>query len=244
MIHKMRLEPSRKLPTGSKAFDRILFGGVPTSAITDIFGAPATGKTQFAFQCSLMTILGRANSPDSSKPLVVFVDCSGSFRPERIIELMRARDLADREREILDSISSIRVRSIAEQVEVSNRILSDKLFSNCQLVVVDDATVNFVSTLGGRDEELIERQYEIASYTRNLAYVAIEKDVAVLLTNSARSRLEKGEVETTGEIISQFALFRLHFKKAEGSKRTATILQPTVKERECEFSIEEEGILP
>ena len=187
MTSRIRLEPSRKLSTGSKAFDKILFGGIPTSAVTDIFGGPATGKTQFAFQCSLMVALeGVRKSTDDSKPSVVFVDCSGSFRPERIVELMKTRDIANHERTVLDKISSIRVRSIAEQEEVSNRILSDSLFSKCQLVVVDDATVNFVSTLGGRDEELIERQYEIASYTRQLAYVAIEKDIAVILTNSAR----------------------------------------------------------
>lgn len=234
-----------KLTTASTAFDTILGGGLRTCAVTDIFGAAGTGKSQFAFQCSLLVSrsLPKEETKDSRVRRVAFVDCAGAFRPERIAEMAEARGLRDETQHILESISVINVRSVSEQRGASERILSGKEFSKCKLIVVDDVTRNFVSEYGTKEQELISRQHELALYARKLAYLSLFKNAAVLLTNSARSSMDGGEKETTGNLISQFALFRIHFRREDG-RRSAEVLQPLTKNPMCNFEIESAGIVP
>jgi len=44
------------ISTGLQRLDEFLCGGIPSSVITDIYGANGTGKTQFLFQISLNAI--------------------------------------------------------------------------------------------------------------------------------------------------------------------------------------------
>ncbi|MGI0080447.1 MAG: hypothetical protein ACRECH_12585, partial [Nitrososphaerales archaeon] len=178
---------AERLSTASTAFDTILGGGIATCAVTDIYGAAGTGKTQFAFQCSLLVSQRWTKEEKTGPPLrVAFVDCAGSFRPERIAQMADVRGLSDETHSILESITAINVRSVSEQREASESILSREEFSKCKLIVVDDVTRNFVSEYGTKESELILRQHELAIYARNLAYLALSKKAAVLLTNSVR----------------------------------------------------------
>jgi RecA/RadA recombinase len=250
------------MDTGSIALNSILGSGLAKCALTDVFGAAATGKTQFAFQNAVM-VTARSASFERRKPLVVFVDCAGSFRPERIAEIAESRGI--KSRVILDLISSIYVRSVAEQHEATERIESSEVFDRCELVIVDDVTTNFVAEYSAVGEDLdessgvaeeseqevyIARHFQLATYARKLAYLALSRNLAVLLTNSVRSGLENSstrpssfERETTGEIISQFGLFRLHFKKL-GNARTAEVIQPFVMKNRADFRIEGRGLAP
>jgi DNA repair protein RadA len=244
------IRKAEKLDTGSSIFNSLLGGGLATCAITDLFGAAATGKTQFAFQSALLCSL--EHPANDGKPSTIFVDCAGSFRPERIIEMAEARKISHPSK-ILDQISSIKVRSVKEQHEASEMVLNSSVFYKCKLLIVDDATTNFAAEYAKddqRDDVFVSRYYQLASYARKLAYIALSKNIAVLLTNSVRSRLsdanhaeDQKEVETMGDIISQFALFRLHFTKRE-SARQAKIVQPNVRVDTGNFEIKTVGIIP
>jgi RecA/RadA recombinase len=229
-----------RLSTGSVAFDTLLQGGIPTCAITDIFGGAGSGKTQFAYQCAMIVSLRVQNK---QKIGVAFVDCDGSFRPERIAEMVEEREPSRKSLQVLESISSIRAGSVREQQIASERLLSGEEFSKCKLVIVDDVTRNFVSEFGTKEKELIARQHELSMFMRKLGQIAITKNVALLLTNTVRSRLAEGEGETAGNIISQFALFRIHLRNLD-RERSAEIVQPNFKNRTCKFEIETRGVVP
>jgi RecA/RadA recombinase len=239
-----------KLSTGSAIFDSLFGGGLPVAAITDVYGAAATGKTQFAFQSAVFTCLSRIASdvkngagpvaPDSKTPAVAFVDCAGAFRPERIAEI--AADRGSSARTVLDLISSISVRSISEQRLASDRVFAEEKFSRCRLVVVDEVTTNFVAELSG-EEEIMERQFLLSNYVRKLAYIANTRGMSVILTNSIRSRGESGESETTGDLLAAYSLFRLRLRR-EGRTRTATVEGPIYCRNSGTFEIGSSGILP
>lgn len=245
------LAKADKLDTGSNSFNSFLGGGLPTCAVTDVYGAAATGKTQFAFQNALISSL--RDPGNDKKPRVVFVDCAGSFRPERIAEIAEERGI-QKPKETLDRISSIYVRSVVEQHEATERILTSDLFNRCKLLIVDDITTNFVAEYPGdvqhQEDTFISRHFELSTYARKLAYIGLTRELAVLLTNSVRSRLPiedkkstQLEVETTGDIISQFALFRLHFTR-RGISRQGRIVQPFVENDTTTFNIERRGVVP
>ena len=236
-----------RITTGSQVFDSVFGGGLPLSSITDVFGSFATGKTQFAFQNAVMTCMHfldskmQDGSNEVNRPVVVFVDCAGSFRPERIAEISSLRN-ANPDK-VLGMISCAYVRSISEQLEVSERLLDEERFSKCRLIIVDDITINFATELD-EPEEIFQRQFLLPTYIRKLAYIANRKGVSVLLTNSIRSRSDSGLSETTGEVIAQYALYRLHFKRAD-KNRSARFEQPILaRGKECHFEIEPPGIVP
>lgn len=249
----MQIGRAEKLETGSSAFDILLGGGLARGSVTDVYGAAATGKTQFAFQSALVASI--VDGPALKIPAVVFVDCAGSFRPERIAEMADARGYSASKS--LDRIFSISVRSVAEQREASERILASDVFEECRLLIVDDATTNFVAEFSAerKDSEVDEdvyiyRHYVLATYARKLALIARSKNIAVLLTNSVRSRIPERNVplgpterETMGDIISQYTLFRLHFMKL-GNRREARIVEPWLEVDRTSFEIESRGVVP
>ncbi|MEO9365598.1 MULTISPECIES: ATPase domain-containing protein [Candidatus Nitrosocaldus] len=73
------------ISTGSKALDALLLGGVRRGLLYCVFGASGSGKTQLCMQLAL-------NSAMANKSARVFiVDAKGDFRPERIIDIYKAR---------------------------------------------------------------------------------------------------------------------------------------------------------
>jgi RecA/RadA recombinase len=274
---------SEKLPTGAANIDELIGGGLRTCCVTDVFGAAATGKTQFAFQNALFVAKRSLSEYSGDKPAVVFVDCAGSFRPERIADMADARnELAaingqqgdiKPPSDILSRISTVYVRSVADQKEASELLLTAGKFSKCKLIIVDDVTTNFVAEFSGVDIEgesakeidnsyaslelelpdFVGRHFELSMYGRKLAYIALKMNLSVLLTNSIRSRIptedkneasNRNEGETTGEILSQFCLFRLHFSR-KSNFRNAELDYPIRSfNRNARFRIEREGIIP
>jgi DNA repair protein RadA len=225
-----------RFSTGSPKFDSLSGGGLPHSCITDIFGAAGTGKTQFAFQNALMT--AHAMRDKDPGPRVIFVDCAGSFRPERIVEMAETRLLDSRK--ILEGITSVYVRSVNEQMAATDRIDSDPSFRKSRLVIVDDVTSNFVSDFSG-EEEIAERQQTLSRYARHLSYIANKRGISVLFTNQIRSRGDLGEGESTGEALAPYVLFALRFYRKD-RERYAEMVQPEFNRPLVRFEINEAGI--
>jgi DNA repair protein RadA len=226
-----------KISTGSQAFDSLLGGGLPVSCLTDVYGAAGTGKTQFCFQNAVTTCRHFAGKPEKGIK-VVFVDCTGSFRPERIVELAERRAVDPDS--VLKNIFSINARSVTSQIEVNRRFDQDPSFVDCRLLIVDDLTSNFVSDFS-KESEVPARQRALSLYVRNLSYLANRRGLSVLVSNSIRSRGDLGEGETTGEVLSEYALYRLHFTRV-GRRRFAEMVQPSFSGARIEFEIVASGL--
>ncbi|MGC1932598.1 MAG: ATPase domain-containing protein [Candidatus Nitrosopolaris sp.] len=67
-----------------KNLDDLLDGGIEAGVITQIYGGPGSGKTQICYTLCVMSpsIYG-----------VIYIDTEGSFRPERIKAIAKARGL-------------------------------------------------------------------------------------------------------------------------------------------------------
>ena len=68
--------------TGCNALNNIT-RGFPRGMITDLYGASATGKSQLIFQIALNAAEQNFN--------VLIIDAAGNFRPERILQICKAR---------------------------------------------------------------------------------------------------------------------------------------------------------
>ncbi|MEM3538435.1 MAG: hypothetical protein QXM29_01480 [Nitrososphaerales archaeon] len=223
-----------KIDLGSKSVNDLLNGGVRTGLVTDFFGASKTGKTQICFQlCVNLQLLEGENG-------VVFVDSSGTFRPERIMEMAKNINL---KKDVFDRIMIVRARSVKEQLEVPKRLKNAPF--NVRLLIIDTLTDNFILEYQG-EERIIERQAKLAKHLHDLRSLAIKDDIAVVVTNTVRARVDTTqnyyEVETGGNVVYQGVHVRVHLSRDDYGLN-AKLIQPPIAKPNAYFSIESKGIV-
>jgi RecA/RadA recombinase len=166
------------LLTGSSNLDRFLRGGIRTGLITNIFGESGSGKSQFCFSIC-------ANLIKKNKDLrAIFIDTSGNFRPERILD-MSNNSHSDR---VLNNIHYIRPYSIKDQFEAIKKIYEIKP----KLVIIDTIT-SLIST----ESKNITRHLILMKFIHELAHTAINNNCAIVTTNMVRNIISKNIVYKT-----------------------------------------------
>jgi DNA repair protein RadB len=166
------------LSSGSSNLDRFLRGGIRTGLITNIFGASGSGKSQFCFSIC-------ANLIKKNKDVkVIFIDTSGNFRPERILDMSNNPN-SDR---VLNNIHYIRPYSIKDQFEAIKKIEEIKP----KLVIIDTIT-SLIST----ESKNITRHLILMKFIHELAHIAINNNCAIVTTNMVRNIISKNSVYKT-----------------------------------------------
>jgi RecA/RadA recombinase len=112
---------------------------------------------------------------------IIFIDTTGNFRPERIVEILNVEDSNG----FLDRIEYIRVFSIFAQFNALEKI--DLL--NPRLIIVDTATSVIAAESQGAARHLI-----LMKFLHRLAHHAIRNNCAVIITNSIREKISSPEV--------------------------------------------------
>jgi DNA repair protein RAD51 len=211
------------ISTGLPRLDNLLGGGIAAGIITDIFGPGGSGKTQLAMQICTNAI--------SEK--IIYQDTSGSFRPERILQLMHARQLAPG---LLDNIIVARVTNTAEQINYLKNISQ----TNPGLVVIDNITDLF-SFEYSKESNSLEKHVKFMEYMHSLSLICIEHKIPVVITNVVRRSGEQ-DVENLDKSISIFTHKKIRLSK-EGNKFSAQVLPAFGMKKEVAYKIEPEGIV-
>jgi len=156
------------ISTGSSNLDRFLRGGIRTGIITNIFGESGSGKSQFCF--SICADLLKKN--EDSK--IIFIDTSGNFRPERILDITNKHNLS----KILHNIHYIRPYSIKDQFDAIKKIYEIQP----KLVIIDTIT-----SLIAIESKNISRHLILMKFIHQLAHIAINNNCAIVTTNMVRN---------------------------------------------------------
>ncbi len=158
--------------TGSRGIDGLLGGGCRAGSLTEVFGRSNSGKTQLAMQTALLSTRAGVRC--------LFIDTEGSFRPERVAEMAKARgwDIGG----LLERIVYVRSDSASEQMETIRRMAGRSATANCRVVVIDTLTRNFSVELPGMSN-LSSRQGELDVHLSEMARDAWLNGRAYLLTN-------------------------------------------------------------
>ena len=106
------------------AIDAVLGGRIHTSMITNNYGESGYDKSQLCF-----TLCAKC-AKDSSN--ILFIDTTGNFRPERIMEISGSKLT-------LEKISYIRAFTTTEQSNATKKIIEVRP----RLVVIDSVTSLF-----------------------------------------------------------------------------------------------------
>jgi len=184
------------ISTGLKKLDEILKGGIPSSAITDIYGANGTGKTQLLLQICINSIKNEGN--------VLFLDTTGGFRPERILEIQKHQNL---DLNILDKITISRIRNTSEQI---NSIKNPDL-ARFSLIVIDNITDLF-SYEYKTEEAIFEKNSLFMKHLHDLSLIALTKKIPIVITNMIRNMGDK-EVENMRRAIDLYTHIKIKLSK-------------------------------
>jgi len=184
------------ISTGLQKLDEILSGGIPASSITDIFGANGTGKTQLLLQISINAV--------KKGGTVLYLDSTGEFRPERILEMQKFQDL---ETNILDKIIVSRITNTSEQINLIKNIKKN----NFSLIVIDNVTDLF-SYEYKTNESIFKKNSLFMKHLRDLSLIAINENIPVVMTNMIRNMDDK-DVENMRKAIDLFTHIKIKLSK-------------------------------
>ncbi len=201
------------ISSGSKAIDELLRGGYTVSELVEIYGESKTGKTQLALQAAL-TAASRGYD-------VLFVDTEGTFRPERIESMARARGL-DAE-EAISRVFCVRASDTSAQAASLKLLTTRRELSNCRIVIVDTLTKNFALEYPGR-ANVPRRQGLLDAHLGAMRREAFFGERAVLLTNRvtvAQGETGSREVHVGGRTVRQMVNHSIHLTRlGEGVQAT------------------------
>lgn len=186
------------ISTGLQKLDKFLSGGIPNSVIVDIFGENGTGKTLLLLQLSINSIKNGGN--------VLYLDTTGGFRPERILEIQKESKILSN---LLEKITVSRITNTSEQIKTIQN-LEKNIFS---LIVIDNITDLF-SYEYQKDESTLKKNSLFMKYMHDLSKLAITKKIPIVITNMIRN-IEDKEVENMKSAIDPFTHIKIHlFKKS------------------------------
>ena len=184
------------ISTGLQKLDTFLSGGIPNGVIIDIFGGNGTGKTQLVLQLSINSIKNGGN--------VLFLDTTGGFRPERILEIQKKSNL---DINLLDKITVSRITNTSEQINIL-KTLEENNFS---LIVIDNVTDLF-SYEYKNNKSIFEKNSLFMKYMHDLSAYAISHKIPIVVTNMIRNMDDK-EVEHMASAIDLFTHIKIHLFK-------------------------------
>ena len=211
------------IKTGLKELDQFLRGGIKEGLVTSISGQSATGKTQLAFQICL-------NALYSGKD-ILFLDTTGEFRPERLLEMMQLQKINP---SLLDKIKVSRITNTAQQIQCFSKT-SLKSYS---LIIVDSVTDLF-SFEYSKKEQSLEKHISFMKYMHNLSSIAIDGKIPIIVTNIVRT-INKHEKENLEESISMYTHTKIKLSK-NSNGYLCQVISPFVNKK-FQYTITSSGL--
>ena len=186
--------------------DELLGGGLEIGSITEIFGEPGSGKTNFCLQASRECVL--------TGKKVGYIN-SGSLSSERLKQLCENEDCI----EIPSDILFFNPSSYEEQENMIHDVIKIK---NLGLIVLD--TFNFFYRLMVEDDETYANR-SLNRQITELQIAANENNISVIIAGQVYSAKNDDVKPFGGRIIERMVKTILKFEKIKTGNRQATIIK-------------------
>lgn len=169
------MEVLQKTTTGCRTIDDALGGGFPAESISLIYGEAETGKTTLVMQCAVNCA--------SRGYKTLFVDCDGTFAPQRLSQIASKQF-----KEIAELIILMKPNDFREQAAIVDQ-LADYVTANFGLVVLDTFTSLYRLRIAESPSRTFELNRELNRQLAVLAQTARTQKIAVLITGQVHSVL-------------------------------------------------------
>ncbi len=227
--------------TGSKALDELLLGGIETQAITEFYGEFGSGKSQICH-----TLCVTAQQPAEEGGLgggVILIDTEGTFRPERVDQIAKARGYDAGE--VLKRIAICKAYNSSHLeliVKSMGKYIDD---FKAKMIIIDSIISLHRAEFAGRGT-LADRQQRLNGLMHKLVRIAEIYNVAIIVTNQVQSTPDTFFGDPTkpagGNVIGHASTYRIYLRKA-GTDRVAKIIDsPYHPYSDVRFTVNEKGI--
>lgn len=237
------LKTRKKIVTGIKDFDNLLGGGIETRCITEFYGGYSSGKSQTCFTLAVLATLPEEQGGLDGNTL--YIDVEGTFAPDRIQEIIKARGLPEN---TLDKILDIRPESSALFVKDVKTIPSMIKEFNIKLIVVDSIIMLHAQEYMGRGL-LAPRQQSLAQIMNMLLKIAELYNVAVVITNQIRADPSANPLygqepshAAGGNVIGHTTSHRIRLEKLSKKIKCKVMDSPRLAGNECMIALNDKGI--
>jgi len=174
-----------RIPIGCGSLDRILGGGIESSAITQLYGEGGSGKTNICLQLTRNVIR------EGQK--VIYIDTEG-VSMDRFCQICGGEnEYRDLSREVLffQPMNNSQLQdAISSTVKLAGKDL------HIGLVVLDSATVFYRMSFGNKRDE--ENRRDIANVILELMGISRKQDIPVLITTQVYQSTGPGDVRPIG----------------------------------------------
>ena len=230
----------RRLKCGATEVDELFGGGLTPEAVYEVYGEFGSGKTQFCMSVTAETLANNGK--------VIWIDCEDTFKPQRLVEILKARELVADEEEAVDLIGNVKyfhtptTEQLTGTVDSLSKLMREE---KTDLLVLDGSIGQFREEYLGRGT-LAERQNEIARLMTHIKNISYYFRCTVLFTNQVQSdpAIMFGDPikPIGGNIVAHASTYRTYFKKS-GKKRIARMVDsPEHKQMDASFVLDEKGI--
>ena len=226
--------------TGSRALDELLLGGIETQAVTEFYGEFGSGKSQICHTLSAI-----ATQPAEAGGLnggVIYIDTEGTFRPERLNQIARARDLEPSH--VLKNVAVCKVYN-SSHLELIIKDLGKYVNDfNAKLVIIDSIISLHRAEFAGRGT-LADRQQRLNNLLHKVIRLAEIFNIAVVITNQVQSSPDTFFGDPTkaagGNVLGHASTYRIYLRKS-GENRTAKMIDsPYHPYSDTKFTLNEKG---
>lgn len=206
-----------------KDFDKLIGGGLIPGSITQIYGPPASGKTNFA-------MLAMKNAAKEGK--VIFIDSEGGFSTERLKQIS-----GEEFENVLKNLLLIEPTDYDEQKVAIKKLEEIVPKVNAKLVIVDSIAVLY----------RLEEEKDVKELGRQLAQllrIARKNNIPVLITNQVYTDINTQRiVPIGGDILRYWAKIVISLEKFDDKRYAILEKHKFLQEgARVEFKICEKGI--
>lgn len=198
--------------TGCGALDDLLGGGVERGTVTQLYGAPAAGKTNVALSTAVEVASGGGT--------VVYVDTEG-LSVERFDQLLSAR--TDDPETAAENIVVSEAYDFEDQAEAVRDVAD--FAERADLVVLDSAT-GFYRMERGEDDDAGDALRQVADQVTHLLSLARKHDLAAVITNQVFTDVESDSDRVRplgGHTLNHWTGVVVRLDRFRGGQRRATV---------------------
>jgi DNA repair protein RadA len=226
--------------TGSRALNELLLGGIETQAVTEFYGEFGSGKSQICHTlCAIATQPVEAGGLDGG---VIYIDTEGTFRPERLNQIARARALEPSH--VLKNVAICKIYNSSHLeliVKDIGKYIND---FKAKLVIIDSIISLHRAEFPGRGT-LADRQQRLNSILHKLIRLSEIFNIAIVITNQVQSSPDTFFGDPTkaagGNVLGHASTYRIYLRKSGENRVARMIDSPYHPYSDARFTLNEKG---
>jgi DNA repair protein RadA len=231
-----------KITTGSKDLDKLLFGGIESMSLTELYGEFGSGKSQVCHTLCVNATLpieeGGANSTS------FYIDTEGTFRPERIRQIAESKGL-DPEA-VADKIKFVQIFN-ASHLELTIRNLGGEIEKHKPKLIIIDSIISLHKAEYTGRGTLAERQQRLNPMMHHIIKLAEMYNIAFVMTNQVISNPDTtygaDPVKPSGgNIIGHISTYRIYLRRSGKNRMARIIDSPYHPYSDVKFKVTENGV--